>query len=136
MTSTASSALDSFQTDAVVWRRVHPKQAVPDVRQPGRSRASSGAFEDSTNGTGMSVHLPVDGESFEDYLGQVGATHDGIAVVPIRALYDAGFSLLHCPEPNDPRHFEVLPVAYGRKNQERKKRAIADLATLVLEPRK
>ena len=80
----------------------------------------------------MSVHLPLADESPSEYLARIGAAGEGIAEISADELVRAGYRFVHCPEPEDPNHYEIHPVAQSRRERERKKRAISRLANPVL----
>lgn len=88
----------SILNDVVVWRRLQWDQMPEDSTHPGRRRMSSGAFDDSRDGTGMSVHVPLPGETVEHYLGEVQREHDGVAALVVGKIREGGYGIRFAPD--------------------------------------
>jgi hypothetical protein len=120
----------TIQDAAVLWRRIRPDQIVRDDNL-NRLRPSTGAFEDCSNDTPMSVQLAEivlqGGGSSEAAI----AGFDGFAL----AGFTAGFARHQChqgveraPLPNDPAHAYV----FGKKTDGIKKKFAREGATWVI----
>jgi hypothetical protein len=124
----------SVPDDAIVWRRLPWAYTADDEERPGLRRLSSGGFDDSNDGTGMSVHLPAPGETIDQFLKQVHCENDGIAELKVKKIREEGMGLTLRPEPDDPRHYEVTH-APGRSKKS-KKRALYGVAELIRQPKR
>ncbi len=110
--------------DAVLWRRVPPNFYVPDERL-GRSRPSSMAFENSRDGSPMSVVLASEARSVEAVL----QGHEGYGLVAITAglARACGQVVTRDPLPEEPAHALVA----GAKTSAVKKRFAREARTIV-----
>lgn len=118
--------------DAVVWRRVLRSQCTEDENNPGVLRASSGAFEDSSDGSGTSVHLRAADELPSAYLEMVGRPKDGIAEIRVGNLRDKGYGVKHSPDPADARHYEIIHGVNAKKKT--KKKDLQKMSKLIWDP--
>jgi hypothetical protein len=118
--------------ERVVWRRL-PAHVMPvDELTPGRRRMSEAGFDDSSDGSGMSVHLVEPGEDIERFLSVVGREADGVAELGIGAIRAAGYGIVRKPIPADPGHCEVTGRGATRKA---KRKTLLKIAVLVREVR-
>ena len=95
-----------------LWRRIHPDWIVPD-QNVGGQRVSSAAFEDSANGSPMSVLLAELVRETGRNAGHVLAGFDGYALARITAGHARGGhqGVSRNPLPDEPAHAHV----FGRK---------------------
>ena len=94
----------SIPDDHAIWRRVPPDQA---VIEDGRVVPSSGAFCDSSDGSGMSCSLGLPGRDPNDLLtGE--APGSGVVSITAGHLRSLGLKLVRRPEIGDPHHVEIL----------------------------
>lgn len=117
---------------AKLWRRIHPTWIFYDDNLK-RKRPSSAAFDDSKDGTPMSVQLAEivieSGSNAQKEL----AGYDGYAL----AEFTAGFARNECrqgiepnPTANDPAHAYV----FGQKTEGTKKKFARNAAWVVAPP--
>ena len=110
-----------------LWRRIFPGWWIPDQDEPGHFRLSTQAFEDSKDGTPMSVTLAAEspGQGF------ILANFEGYGL----ASFTAGHArkcdqiLQRAPTPEDPAHGYVV----GRKTRSVKKCLLSG-TTILAEP--
>jgi len=120
----------TITNESVVWRRLSPMQAPADENNPGRRRLSEGGFSDSSDGSGMSVHLVVGAEDPRSYLQLVGRPHDGIAEIVVRDVRATNlYGIVRRPTPEDPEHCEITGARSSKK-----RRHLFKHATLILDP--
>lgn len=98
----------------IIWRRIPPEQA---IERDGTVRPSSGAFCDSSDGSGMSCSLAVDDRSPVDLL-QGQRSGSGVVALTAKEVRAEGLTLVRRPEPGDPHHIEVC----GKKTDGTRKR--------------
>ena len=125
----AQGATDDDATilgDEILWRRVPPWHVVPDQNRVGRT-VSSGAFDDDTDGSPMSVVLAAGAAGPDTVL--VG--HEGFGLVGFRASLarELGLSVRRDPTESEPAHAVVV----GRKSHGVRKRLRAG-SNWVLRP--
>ena len=120
--------------DAIVWRRLDWNQTANDEENPGFRRLSSGGFTDSSDGTGLSVHLVQADESAEDWLRNQRRESDGLAVLSVRDIRRAGFGLVRRPEDHDPHHCEITR-RIGTTGKKKALHKIANQSGLIRQPR-
>ncbi len=120
----------TIQKDAVLWRRIHPSWCVRDENK-GTLRVSSAAFDDSEDGTPLSVLLAslVAASGKQDL--DVIADFPGYSIAGITAgiARSCGQGVARTPEPDEPAHASV----FGRKTKS-VKRTLAREATWVIAP--
>lgn len=92
---------------------------------------SSGAFDDSRDGTGMSVHVPLPGETVEHYLGEVQREHDGVAALVVGKIREGGYGIRFAPDAIDARHAEITREIRSKH----KKKYLYGIAVLIREGR-
>jgi hypothetical protein len=116
--------------DAVLWRRVHHLfwQQVQ-----GGWRISSGAFDNASDGSGMSVHLAdiavVEDRSLESLLPDP-ADEFGMVALTANHVRKQSQIIVREPEPDDPTHAEVI----GLKPTKVRKRLRDGAAVVRLPP--
>lgn len=123
----------SIPDGAVVWRRLDWSQTADDEDNPGLRRLSSGGFTDSSDGSGLSVHLVQPGESIEEWLRQQGRERDGLAMLTVREIRVAGLGVIRRPEPNDPHHCEITR-RFGTSGKKKALHRIAKENGLLRQP--
>lgn len=119
----------TISNEAELWRRVHPAQVIRD--HEGKWRVSSAAFDDPSNGTGMSVYLAeiiIATDRTPASLLQNYQQH-GLVSITAGTVRDIGLVIRRSPLPDEPAHAEVC----GRKTHSRKK-AMAINAIWVIHP--
>lgn len=109
--------------DEYVWRRV-PRDSVK--YESGPPRASSGAFNDSSDGTPMSVDLALLAPSPEWSLGNCDG---GLVRIKVGDLRAGGFGVTRHPLEDNPAHCYVT----GRKSTG-KRQKIAKMSEWVINP--
>ena len=126
-----SGAVDDLSIDDAdpLWRRIHPKWYVPDGR--GGRRLSSAAFENSPDGSGMSVTL---GREAEAEGGSPQAAVErfpgyGLASLVARRCRELDQTLQRDPTEEDPHH----ALVNGKKTK-RIQRELAKAASLLVDP--
>ena len=112
----------TIANDQVLWRRIHPSQVVAS----GGDRPSSGAFDESNDGTGMSASLALPGRDPKELLVNV-KPGSGIVSFTAQQARDLGFTLARVPTLEDPHHVELRG-----KNTKAVRRALARQATWVI----
>lgn len=120
--------------DAIVWRRLDWNQTANDEESPGFRRLSSGGFTDSSDGSGLSVHLAQPGESIEEWLRQQHRESDGLAMLSVREIRLAGFGVVKRPETSDPHHCEITG-RFGTRGKKKALHRIAKQNGLLRQPR-
>lgn len=113
----------SIKDDDVVWRRV-PWISV--TYKNGRPEAQSGAFNDSSDGTPMSVDIASLCTSARE---SMGICDGGLVELRVGDLREQGFGVLRHPEAGNRAHAYVT----GKKSSG-KRRRIARLAKWKIEP--
>ncbi|MCC6680638.1 MAG: hypothetical protein IT445_07020 [Phycisphaeraceae bacterium] len=126
----------SYQDDPTVkdgwdlWRRIRPEWWVPD-KNIGRMKVSSAAFTDSSDGSGMSVHLAElvrnSGGDERDVLANYAGC--GLASFKASVARKHGQGIYRHPRPEDPSHAEV----FGPKPRS-VQRALAKECVVLIEP--
>lgn len=128
--------MDAYRDDRTIldsadlWRRIHPRQIVPN-KDTGELRASSAAFKDHPNGTPMSVLLAdVVVESGRDAFSAL-AKHPGYALAAISAGHarECKQGVAREPLPNEPAH----AVVFGNKTKSIQRR-LAKGAIWIIPP--
>ena len=122
---------DHTITDAAaLWRRVHPSWIVRDDNAGGL-RVSSAAFDDSRDGSPLSVLLAEVIAQTQRTKQDVMAGYERYALAAITAqtARACGQGIARTPEPDEPAHASV----FGQKTQSNK-RKMAKAATWVIEP--
>jgi hypothetical protein len=120
----------SILSDHLLWRRINPQWVVQDDNIGG-VRPSSAAFENSPDGTPMSVVLGTevlrDGGKPSDLL----AGHAGYSVAALTAVQvrEKQQGIAREPTQTDPKH----ALVFGTKTKSIK-RAFSKLATWVIPP--
>ena len=102
-----------------LWRRIFPGWWIPDQNQQGRFRLSTQAFEDSRDGTPMSVSIAAESRGQASMLASFTAAH----------ARNCEQILQRAPTEDDPAHAHVT----GPKTRSTKKRLLAG-TTIVVEP--
>jgi len=110
--------------DAIVWRRLSWKQTADSNDVPGTRRLSSGGFDDSSDGSGMSVHLVQPNETIDAFLASVSRPDDGIAVLTVGDIRAIKCGIVRRPEKKDPHHCEIT----GRVRTKRKREDLYNIA--------
>src|SRR5690242_7589464 len=117
----------TISDDDYVFRRIPQKQRVSDPKAPGGVRPNSGAFDDSSDGSPLSMTLAsqcADPASLVS--GMEGA---GVVRVSVSELRKLGQGFVRDPTEQDPAHVLVFgnkPRSFGRK--------VAQAATWVITP--
>jgi len=121
----------SIRDDAALWRIIHPLWIVRDDNERGW-RISSGAFDDSTDGSPLSVLLA-------EIVASTGRTADelltrftgyGLAAITAAVARAQRQGVARTPTPDEPAHASV----FGKKTGS-VKRALAQAANWVHFPR-
>ena len=121
----------TISNDADLWRRIHPAWAVSDENRGGW-RVSSAAFDDSRDGSPLSVLLAEIVRATGRVPADVVARFEGHGL----ASFTAGIArardqgIARSPTPDEPAHASV----FGRKTTATK-RALAGSAQWVVMPR-
>lgn len=117
--------------EAELWRRIHPKQWDRDENL-GRVRPVSGAFDDPSDGSPMSVdlaevHIQM-GHGPEAAL----ASHEGFALAAITAglARECGLGVARQPLPENPAH----AVVFGKKTPKTRRRLAKEARWVVPPP--
>lgn len=112
-----------------LWRRIHPDQVVPDGK--GAWRASSAAFTDSSDGTGMSVTLGREARAagMDPRLALQRFPRFGLASVAAGVCRAHDQAIQRDPTKDDPHH----ALVNGDKPK-RVQRALAKAAHLLIRP--
>jgi hypothetical protein len=120
----------SIEDTSALWRRIHPKQVIQD-RNLGRWRPSSAAFQDSSNGSPMSVMLAEIVEETGRGPREVLFAHPGYRLASIEAglARRCEQGVARDPLPIEPAH----AVVFGDKPK-RIQRALAMGAIWVTVP--
>ena len=120
----------TISDDAALWRRVHPNWIVPDDNATG-SRVTSAAFDDSRDGTPLSVLLAEVVARTQRTAHDVLAGYEGYSLAAITAQTARGFGqgIARTPDPNEPAHASV----FGPKTKPNK-RGMAKRASWVIAP--
>jgi hypothetical protein len=105
--ATAPDDDSTITAEAVVWRRLTLEQTPEDSKRPGSRRLSEGGFDDSRDGSGMSVHLVQVGETIDAFLTMVGRPADGVAELSVRDIREAGYGVVRRVDERDLHHCEV-----------------------------
>ena len=117
----------TISDDDHVLRRIPKNQRVTDPKVPGGIRPSSGAFDDSSDGSPLSMTLAsecVDPASLIE-----GFEEAGVVRVSVRELRALGQGFVRDPTDDDPAHVLV----FGHKSQSFGKKA-ARAATWIIRP--
>ena len=111
---------------AELWRRLNPDWCIWD-KNLGRKRPSSGAFDDSRDGTPMSVTIGGEASGPEILL----ENHEGygLAVFPAGLARRCNQRLVRHPTVKDPAHVHVTG-----KNTDSVKNRLARESNLLVEP--
>lgn len=130
MQSSGGELNDGADAEPQVWRRV-PRDQWKSV--DGLTRPSSGAFSDSSDGSGMSVHVQAVAEAHglrpADLL-PAPAAEFGMVGLPVVTLLEDAQTVLPDPLPTDPTHANVV----GRKTRGCQRRWARQAAVLVPLP--
>ena len=117
--------------DALLWRRVHEDFW---ERVEGGWRISSSAFDNSSDGSGMSVHLEAvavaEGVLLERLLPEPQEQY-GVVVLTPACVRTNRQIIVREPEPDDPTHAEVI----GSKPTKVRKRLRDGASVLRVPPR-
>jgi hypothetical protein len=118
----------TIHNDAELWRRIHPAWIVPD-ENAGRMRVSSAAFDDSRDGSPLSVLLADVVAQTHRGPEEVLSRFEGYALAAIRAgtARSFGQGVARTPEPDEPAHASVFGPKTGKN-----KRGMAKAATWVV----
>ncbi len=115
-----------------LWRRIFPKWIVPD-KNTGGTRLSSQAFEDSRDGTPMSVVLAdivkASGRVVDDLLTSFGLAY-GMASITAGLARGCSQKVCRAPVPEEEAHAYVV----GKKTKSVKNRLV-DGAVWLVDPR-
>jgi hypothetical protein len=116
--------------DASLWRRIHPAWAVPDEYRGGW-RVSSAAFDDSRDGSPLSVLLAAAVAATGRGPANILARHEGysLASFTVGTARACGQGVARTPTPDEPAHASV----FGPKTS-RVKRNLANAARWVIGP--
>jgi len=122
--ASAAEHADQYSDSTKVFRRIHPNH-FPEAGDIAR-RPSSAAFNDSSDGSGMSVdvdHGQAPADSLRGY--------DGFGLVALRvgALRAQGFVVVPAPVPGNPHHAEVR----GEKTKVKRRQMAKDAEWLLPE---
>jgi hypothetical protein len=103
----------------LLLRRIRPAWIIPDHNR-GRWRPSKAAFQDSEDGSPMSIHLAAVFQSAGLPLASALAGHEGYGLVSFTAgvVRSLGQIVVRDPQPSDPAHGLVA----GNKTESRRKR--------------
>ena len=119
-----ASAAEHDQPDVTrVFRRVPPPY-LPKAEDVDR-HPSSGAFNDSSDGSGMSVDMDQGQAPEESLRGYDGY---GLVALRVRDLKAQGFSIVPAPLPENPHHAEVR----GKKTAGKRRQMAKDAEWLLL----
>jgi len=120
----------SIQDDAVLWRRICPAWIVPDDNVGWR--VSSAAFDDSRDGSPMSVLLAADviqsGRTAYETVAYFAGY--GLAAITAGIARTQKQGVARTPEPDEIAHASVFGPKSGAV-----KRALARAATWVIHPK-
>jgi hypothetical protein len=115
---------------AQLWRRLHPSWVVPD-ENAGQPRISSAAFDDSRDGSPLSVLIADvvadSGRLIHDVLAPFPGY--GIAAMTAADARAARQGVARTPEPDEPAHGSVFGPKTGAT-----KKAMARAARLLVRP--
>ncbi len=121
----------SIRDDSALWRIIHPNWIVPDDNERGW-RVSSAAFDDSKDGSPLSVLL-------SEIIASTGRTADdlvarfagyGLATITAGVARAQRQGIARTPEPDEPAHASVFGKKTGAV-----KRALARAANWVHFPK-
>jgi len=129
-----ASAVDdpTILASCELWRRLNPVFCVPDESSKTGWRISSGAFDDSADGSPMSVRVA-------DKMTELGLGHEtvltceqvqegwGLASITAAAVRKHGQIVYYCDEPGEPAHGSVE----GKKPPKVRKRLSAASRSLI-----
>lgn len=115
---------------AVLWRRIHPAWIIMDDNA-GQMRVSSAAFDDSSDGSPLSVLLADVVIQTNRNAQDIVAKYEGYALAAIDAglVRKNGQGVAATPEPDEPAHGSV----FGSKTKANK-RGMAKAAVWVIKP--
>lgn len=116
----------SIVDEELLWRRVHPLQVTYDNNLK-RKRPSSKAFQNSSNGTGMSVNISSE-TTVADTL--IGCEDHLLVVFPTSLARSLGQGVMRQPLPEQPAHAEV----FGKKKGSTKNGFAKNCAWVVAPP--
>ena len=117
----------------MLWRRLPWSETADDESNLGQRRASSGGFDDSKDGSGMSAHLVQPGEDVGEFLRQQKRERDGVAelsVFDVREKCTCG--IRRQPDETDPHHVEV--TSRPGLSKKKKSRCLYGIARLIRQP--
>jgi len=117
----------SIPDDAELWRAVHPGSWVQD-KNAGHRRLSSGAFDDSSDGTAMSVSIANPGIDVAAYLARF-APGCGLTSFTAGQARACGQAIVRDPDPVDPHHALVVGPKKGRN-----KKCFLEAARMLVDP--
>jgi hypothetical protein len=114
--------------DTELWRRIPPKHWISDADSAGW-RISSAAFEDSPDGSPMSVVIASECTGGLNTLlkNLIGF---GVAVLTVQQLRARGLGVVRFPDADLPGHAHVI----GRKSQSVRRKLAREDARIILEP--
>ena len=120
----------TISDDAALWRRIHPSWIVEDENRSG-VRVSSAAFDDSSDGSPMSVLLEaVVRETDRGVEGILsGFSSHGLASFTAGCARGCNQGVARDPLPDEPAHAFV----FGPKSKSNK-RCLARRAVLIVQP--
>lgn len=121
--------LTVFDADPL-WRRIHPSQVVSDGQ--GGWRVSSAAFENSSDGSGMSTSLGRDAEAAGTTPQRALKNYQdlGMASVTAASCRSQKQTIQRDPTPDDPHH----ALVNGDKSKRSIRRALANAARILIMP--
>jgi hypothetical protein len=116
----------TISDDNNLWRRIHPAQIVYDNNLKSY-RPSSAAFDDSSNGSPMSVILAEENRNPSTAL----ENYEGFSMVSLtaRLVRDCGQGIARDPLPDEPAH----ALVFGEKPKSIRKK-LAQAAEWIVSP--
>jgi hypothetical protein len=117
----------TIPNNADLWRRIHPNQIIYDDNQ-GRTRPSSAAFTDSTNGSPMSVVIAAECDGPDRVL--AGYERYGLASFKARVAREFGLGIARDPLPDQPAH----ALVFGLKSRKVQSQLAKGAEWFVLPP--
>lgn len=120
----------SIAPERKVWRRIPLSQAPVDEGDPAHRRLSEAAFSDSSDGSGMSVHLVEATDTVDSFLHHAARELDGIAELSVGDIRRVGCGVCRDPIESDSGHCVIVGVPLTGK----KRKVLFKLASMVREP--
>lgn len=117
--------------EAELWRRIHPKQWEKDENL-GRVRPVSGAFDDPSDGSPMSVDLAEVHIQMGHAPQAALADHEGfaLAAITVGLVRECGLGVARQPLPENPAH----AVVFGKKTSKIRRRLAKEARWVVSPP--